>query len=262
MQCDIFNKVEELADSRYRWKVVANHCESADVDHKPDLARYPIDVPAAEEAYTRDINKDDPNIGRCAWAWMNSYVEVKNAESKSPFFFARNKDANGRQKFLRQGEGGKKARGQFIKYATEAMLRQHRTHYYSVYLAEMSVRIFRWDRVGCIVSEPIDLKNHPKDFLNILYRLATSVKECGVDETVQLATEAEIALVESYDPGDNQSLRDYRDLMLGDQLGYPIYKASMTPVLSASLRLTSACRSHVPVCPLTAPTHKVRRRRT
>lgn len=183
---------------------------------------------------------------------MNSYVEVKNTEAKSPFFFARNKDASGRQKFLRQGEGGKKARGQFIQYATEAMLRQHRTHYYSVYIADMHARVFRWDRVGCIASEPIDLKRHAKVFLNILYRLATSADEGGVDETVQLASEEEIALVEDYDPGDNQSLREYRDLMLGDQLCYPIYKVTMDPVLSASSILTSTHRSHAPLCPLMA----------
>ncbi|EKM48714.1 uncharacterized protein PHACADRAFT_108415, partial [Phanerochaete carnosa HHB-10118-sp] len=172
--CHIFNAVEELAGSKFRWKVVANHGESAEVDHKPDLARYPIDILAAEHAYTRDVIKDDKNIARCAWAWMNSYVEVKNAEVKSPFFFAHNIDKDGRQKFLRHSDIGRKARGQFIKYATEAMLRQHRTHYYSFYLSEMSARVFRWDRVGCIASEPIDLRENPEDFLDILYRLATS----------------------------------------------------------------------------------------
>ncbi|EKM56602.1 uncharacterized protein PHACADRAFT_194195, partial [Phanerochaete carnosa HHB-10118-sp] len=222
--CDIFNAVEELAKSKFRWKVVANHGESAEVDHKPDLARYPVDVPAAVLAYTRDMTKDDPNIARCAWAWMNSYVEVKNAEVKSPFFFAHNIDKDGRQKFLRHSDIGRKARGQFIKYATEAMLRQHRTHYYSFYLSEMSARVFRWDRVGCIASEPIDLRENPEDFLDILYRLATSPDHGGVDNTVQLANADEISVLESYQPGDNLALQEYHESMLDDQLSYPIYK--------------------------------------
>ncbi|EKM56597.1 uncharacterized protein PHACADRAFT_207802 [Phanerochaete carnosa HHB-10118-sp] len=255
--CDIFNEVEELAGSRYRWKVVANHGESAEIGHKPDLARYPIDIPAAALAYNRDVAKDDPNIARCAWAWMNSYVEVKNAERKSPFFFARNIGKDGRQKFLRHGDVGKKARGQFIKYVTEAMLRQHRTHYYSFYLSKMSACVFRWDRVGCIASEPIDLKKNPKAFLNILYRLATSEDGGGVDDTVQLASEEDISLVNDYDPKGNQSLQEYRDLLLDDRPSYPIYKASILQHPLATLGLTEADRSSASLCLLMAPRRKV-----
>ncbi|GJE86573.1 hypothetical protein PsYK624_026530 [Phanerochaete sordida] len=228
--CDILNKVEELAGSDYRWMVVANHGESAEVDHRPDLARYPININAAKQAYMRDMDKDDANIARCAWAWMNCYIEVKNAESKSPFFFGRNLDKKGLQKFLRQGETGKQARGQFIKYLTEASLRQQRTHYFSIYISDMAARVFRWDRVGCIASEPIDLKKHPKVFLNILYRLATTADQGGVDQTVMLATEDEVAPLEAYDPAGNKSLQDYRDFMLEDLASYPIYKVTCPAV--------------------------------
>ena len=152
LQCDIFNTIEEIAGSGYRWKIVANHGESLDVDHRPDMARYSTDVPQAKSAYGRKVGRpDDPNIARCAWAWMSSYVEVKNGADSSGFYFG-DRDGDGHFRFLRDSEKGKIARAQFIKYATEAMLRQHRTHYYSIYISDMSVRVFRWDRVGCVAT--------------------------------------------------------------------------------------------------------------
>ncbi|EKM56996.1 uncharacterized protein PHACADRAFT_119131 [Phanerochaete carnosa HHB-10118-sp] len=230
LQCDIFNAVEELAGSRYRWKIVADHAESAEVDHRPDLARYPLDIPAASAMYTHKVGKDDPNIARCAWAWMSSLVEVKNSDENSAFHFLPSKDQAGEQKFLRDSDVGRKTRAQFIKYAIEGMLRQHRTHFYTFYFSGMYARVFRWDRVGCIASEPIDLEKNAKQFLNILYRLATSTDDYGSDNTVQLASQKDISLVEAYDPEGNEYLQEYKDMMLKDRLYYPIYKVSLPAV--------------------------------
>ncbi|GJE86587.1 hypothetical protein PsYK624_026670 [Phanerochaete sordida] len=228
--CNILNAVERLAGSRYRWKVVANHVESRDVDHRPDLARYPINIDDAKLAYTRDMEKYDAEIARCAWAWMCSLIEVKNADDKAAFHFRSCRDKDGIQKFLRDSDVGKKARAQFIKFYIEAALRQHRTHFYTFYIADMYVRVFRWDRVGCIASEPIDLEKNPRQFLNILYRLATSSEDYGADDTVFCASEEDVSEVEAYDPGDNQYFKDYKDMMLDDQLSYPIYKVSCPTV--------------------------------
>ena len=223
LQCDTFNIVEEIAGSSYRWKIVANHGESPDVDHRPDLARYPKDVLQAKSAYNRKVGRpDDPNIARCAWAWMSSYVEVKNGAESSGFHFG-DRDSDGHFRFFRDSDKGKIARAQFIKYATEAMLRQHRTHYYSIYISDMSVRVFRWDRVGCVATEPIDLRKDHKTFLNLLHRLATAEDNYGTDKTVTRATVAEISPIRLY-KSDNKDLKEYQEMMLDDLHAYPIYK--------------------------------------
>ncbi|EKM56998.1 uncharacterized protein PHACADRAFT_208163 [Phanerochaete carnosa HHB-10118-sp] len=230
LQCEIFNAVEEIANSNYRWKIVANHGESNEVDHRPDLARYVININAAKAAYGRKVRRpDDSNIARCAWAWMSSFVEIKNEAEASGFHFSDTRDENGELLFLRDSEDGKIARAQFIKYATEAMLRQHRTHYYSIYIAGMSARVFRWDRVGCLVTEPIDLRHDYNAFLDLLHCLATANDDYGADQTVERATEADILPVRLYE-SDNVDLEEYRDMMLDDPEVYPIYKVKCPAV--------------------------------
>lgn len=227
--CDILNIIEEIAQSGYRWKIVANHAESSEIDHRPDLARYPINEPAAEVAFGRRVRRpDEPNIARCAWAWMSSFVEVKNTAEAAGFHFG-TRGEEGDFLFLRDSEDGKIARAQIIKYATEAMLRQHRTHYYSVYIAGMSARVFRWDRVGCLVTEPIDLSKDYKTFLNILHRLATAEDNYGADSTVERTTAADILPIRLYTT-DNQDLKDYREMILEDMSCYPIHKVKCPAV--------------------------------
>ena len=230
----MFNIVEEIAHSDYRWKIVANHIESPEIDHRPDLARYPKDDPQAKAAYNRKVKRpDDPNIARCAWAWMSSYIEVKNDVENSGFYFGE-RDADGNFLFLQEKDESKPARAQFIKYATEAMLRQHRTHYYSIYMSGMSVRVFRWDRVGCISTEPIDLKKDYKTFLNLLHRLATAEDDYGTDKTVERATAAEILPIRHFKT-KNEHLEEYREMMLDDLDAYPIYKVMESISVLAAL---------------------------
>ncbi|GJE86570.1 hypothetical protein PsYK624_026500 [Phanerochaete sordida] len=228
--CNILNIVELIAGSDYRWKIVANLGESSEVDHRPDLARYPINIKEAKAAYRRKVKHPAfMNIARCAWAWMASFIEVKNNEEFSGFFFSLIPDENGEIPFLRNTEKAKIARAQFIKYATEALLRQHRTHYYSFYIAGMAVRVFRWDRVGCLVSEPIDLAADHVTFLDILHRLATAEDNYGADDTVVRATSADIGPVREFKT-TNDDLRDYQEMMLDDLESYPIYKVSCPTV--------------------------------
>ncbi|GJE86589.1 hypothetical protein PsYK624_026690 [Phanerochaete sordida] len=228
--CNILNTVESIAGSNHRWKIVANLGESSEIDHHPDLARYPTDIKEAKAAYRRNVRQPAfSNIARCAWAWMTSLIDVKNSEEVTGFYFSLVPDENGGIPFLRDTEQAKIARAQFIKYATEALLRQHRTHYYSFYIAGMAVRVFRWDRVGCLVSEPIDLAADHETFLDILHRLATAEDDYGADDTVVLATSADIDPVREFKT-TNDDLWDYKEMMLNDLESYPIYKVTCPTV--------------------------------
>ncbi|EKM57055.1 uncharacterized protein PHACADRAFT_92447 [Phanerochaete carnosa HHB-10118-sp] len=227
--CDIFNAVEILVKSANRWKIVADHPETCDVDHKPDLALYPDDQPHSIRAYMHEVNHQNPNVARCAWGWMYSYVEVKINEADAGFHFSPSSAEEGESKLLRETEEGRNARASFIKYVTTAMLRQHRTHYYSFYIAGLWARAFRWDRVGCIVSEPIDLRTQSSVFLDILYRLAKS-NAWGLEDTVTLASADDIKQLQAFDsPEEHYTV--HRDTILRFQISYPIYKVSC-PALS------------------------------
>ncbi|EKM57057.1 uncharacterized protein PHACADRAFT_208209 [Phanerochaete carnosa HHB-10118-sp] len=282
--CDAFNAVEELAETRNRWKNIAHIPEDAHTDHRPDIGSYcealegavvayqdgvrPLkrkrarsgkveptrtsrskrakmpktkgDDPVASEAsdsegsdsdseYEEDEMVNDGYRARTAWGWLVSFVEVKDDEKDSGFHFEQEADKDGKPMLLRDGDKPRAARAQFIKYFTEAMLRQHRTHYFAFYIAGTWARVFRWDRLGCLVSPAINLSKDSEIFYNIVYRISR-LNAWGFDETAVLASSEDVQKLEGYNNVD-EYLQQYRDMILDYRAFYPIYKVSC-PIVS------------------------------
>ena len=172
-----------------------------------------------EEVKKSSASKErKPYIARCAYPWMITAIEVKTASAETGFGFTED------EPLLRQVDKSVDVRSQFATYAAEIMLRQHRTHLFMFYIAGWRARVFRWDRNGAIVSEPIDLRKKLKTLLDLMYRLiVANPKDQGFDTTATLATEAEIAKLNSYQT-TNIYLKRYKRLMLDNKGDYPIFK--------------------------------------
>ncbi|KAH8100038.1 hypothetical protein BXZ70DRAFT_973311, partial [Cristinia sonorae] len=66
----------------------------------------------------------------------------------------------------------------------EIQLRQHRTFVFSFYIYRSTACLMRWDRVGAIVSEPIDLETESPKFYEFFYRLGAATDlQLGFDPT-------------------------------------------------------------------------------
>lgn len=207
---------------------VSNWRESSFMDLRPDLVMYPTDDAQAREAYEFDKTKSNAkrsrkrHIARCAWSWMMTFVECKCKEDGSPFFFF-SKDGE----LLREGADAILGRAQIAKYASEIQLRQHRTHLFSMYFCRGYMRLLRWDRAGCIVSDPINLLENPEVLLNFIYRLARlSPEQLGYDASAAIATAKDVEKLEAYH-SLNDDLMQYRNHMLLCQKEYPIHKGSV-----------------------------------
>jgi hypothetical protein len=163
-----------------------------------------------------DLAGTNPHAARAAWAWMLSAGEVKPNDTKAGFHFK----SNG---FLKSGDIAVAARAQHGKYATEIMLRQHRTHLFTFYISGCWARVFFWDRNGCIASSAVNLNTSPELFQTFIFRLLklTKIKQ-GFDNTARLATPEEIAPLREWNP-DNKYLREYRDAILTSESLFPIY---------------------------------------
>lgn len=222
-----------MAEASGTFKDVADWAESGHIDIKPDMVMYFDDIEDAVNAYSIPPENEQtpserrskispkrmPYRGRCAWAWMKLFIEVKRTERTSGFKFTS-------PGFLNDGIDAELSRAQIAKYSSEIQLRQHRTHLFSLFICGMYARILRWDRTGAIVSEVIDLKKDWKVLYTFIYRFSKmSPSKQGYDTTAELATEDEIKKLRAYS-SPNPSLMSFRDHMLYDLEGYPVYKVS------------------------------------
>lgn len=82
--------------------------------------------------------------------------------------------------------------GQIATYAAELCARQHRTHCFSISIYGTTVRLFRWDRAGVIISRSFDLHERPELLCLFAWRYchATDAQR-GFDVTVTKATREE-----------------------------------------------------------------------
>ena len=163
-----------------------------------------------------------PYVARCAYQWMVTAVVVKRAGAESGFGFAPD------EPLLRTGDQAETVRIRFEKSAGEIMLRQHRTHLYTIFIAGWYARLFRWDRNGAVVSHPIDIRTDWKQLFNFIYRLARASPAIqGFDPTVTLATAAEVAKLRAHEAG-NEHLEEHKKLILENIDDYPIYKVRLS----------------------------------
>lgn len=237
--CGVFNDIATSAGYYRRFKIVANHPESSDVDFKSDMALYSTDS-AAQEAYSRDVENESPDVARCAWAWMLCPIEVKCGDEDAGYGFdVPVSPGPGKKRtipFLRETPKSREARAQFVKYCVEIMLRQHRTHVFAIYIADSSARFFRFDRAGCIASKPINMRDDFMHFRNLLFRLVNlPPAELGFDDTVMLADAAALRALRAHRPKAPKILKQYyNDYFNSDTIRYPIYKVTCPVVDIAS----------------------------
>ena len=189
---------------------------------------YP-DTMEAREAFRHDIDYTGTSAGtsessaRTAWGWMTAAVEVRSKARRSAFYFG---DDEG---FLRDNDEGRKDEAQFSRHAAEIFLCQHRVFVFLVYVCKTKARLARWDRTGCVVSTPIDLKTEPSKLLNFVFRLGLmSPKELGYDTTAVLATPAEVQRLSSIHHVNRYALNRAEEILRPEtRMFHPIYKARL-----------------------------------
>lgn len=227
-QCNAFT--DALKGSPYVVKDVAMWREpGTESDTMPDLAIYP-DEPTAKAAYTYEnasslrVSQDcHPYIASVAWAWLIFPIEIKGT-SPSAFLF----DSQHPTDVLNESEGGRKARTQQANYIAEVLLRQHRTHVFSVHICKRRARLLRWDRAGILYTEPLSIADHPNLLLNFIYRVARLSRDAmGYDTSVTLATTKDIDYIRNYTPQPQHSVwKRFATEMLRHKHSFPIYKVS------------------------------------
>lgn len=111
-----------------------------------------------------------------------------------------------------------KTYGQVISYCVAMRECQDRTHCFALLiLGNQYVRVLRWDQVGIIVTERIDVLDHPEKFGKFLWLFdGLSDSERGIDPTISPATKAHKdaawkLLTQKYGipPHSKQSLRKF-----------------------------------------------------
>ncbi|KAI0690793.1 hypothetical protein BC835DRAFT_160717 [Cytidiella melzeri] len=214
--------------TRFVFRDVSAWPEKAEDDMNIDVAMY-SDASEARRAYNSDIPseilQENPHVARAAWAWMKVGLKVEGRDQESAF---RSTESG---PFLRDTGDGREAQAQLAEHASQLMVRQHRVFAFIIYISNGKARLTRWDRAGCIVSTPIDLKKNPEQLLNFVYRLALMPRaELGEDPTVELATEEEVQkLRDDYELKNPYAIARAKDI-LDNEVLYPIYKVACTSV--------------------------------
>ncbi len=152
---------------------------------------------------------------RTAWAWMKCGIEVKYNTSISAFSF------DGSSPFLRPDT---EAQAQIAKYATEMMLRQHRTFVFIIYIWRDQVRLTRWDRAGCIVSTAVNFVANPEKLLDFIHRLSLmSDEELGYNPAFTVASEEEVNALKSLTHVNSYAASLANEILANQRL-FPIHK--------------------------------------
>ncbi|KAK0185140.1 hypothetical protein F5146DRAFT_1071581, partial [Armillaria mellea] len=103
------------------------------------------------------------------------------------------------EEWVPQTQSSSEYRGQLAGYAGTTMNAQHRRHLFTLSLGPDGVRFFKWERTYAVVSRAFNLTTEGKYLVEFLYRFSKlSDFRRGKDDTVTLATEAEIALAKEF----------------------------------------------------------------
>ena len=117
-------------------------------------------------------------------------MEFKYGKSADPF-------VTNEKFFLKLFNNTCDVRSQIVLYATQQQAYQFRSSIFSVGIFGTVARIFRWDRSGCQVTEPIDYSadkgnRQLAEFFLRLDRLADNPEARGWDPTIKVATANEV----------------------------------------------------------------------
>lgn len=196
-------------------------------DRRPALALYESHE-AARAAYTlpadADLSKADEgrraHLAAVAWPWMLSTIEIAKSDSQSAFGSGGTLCETGTTTF----------RTSTYRFVTRVFKCQQRQHLFTVHISGQLARLARWDRAGCVITEPIDLRGCPELLLDFVYRLARASRaQQGYDPHAQLATPDEVDKLKEYKT-ENKWLKEYHESILKAIAEYPIYKASRVAI--------------------------------
>ncbi|EPS95907.1 hypothetical protein FOMPIDRAFT_100056 [Fomitopsis schrenkii] len=164
-----------------------------------------------------------------------------NENSSSPLSSEQQRGATNKAKkprkrppvvLLPTGNAAQQSLGQIAEYVAKAFRRQHRLHFFTLYVFAGQARIIRWDHAGAIISTPFDFAQDPALLYQVIWRYASMTRvQRGYDPSAVLATKEEIEEMRAFQCKPHESwLARARDNAL-DKPGWPVYKVIM-PVKS------------------------------
>ncbi|CAL1700736.1 unnamed protein product [Somion occarium] len=159
---------------------------------------------------------------------IHCWSEIKGHRRKDAFYMCDPEDPT--VDTLEKDEGDSAdSRGQLISYATALLSRQHRVFAFSLHFFGRYVRILRWDRSGCVVSEAIDYQQDPDGLAEFFWRYShLTPEQRGFDTSAVRATKGEEALLSfGLDAFIKESPRDVKYLRPRDDPTYVAYKITM-----------------------------------
>jgi len=153
-----------------------NPSSDEDAKYKPDITFHDTDTPNFENHLA-------------SFQRMEMFVEFKRGNTSDPFH------TDNHLPFEKLFETTCNTRGQIVLYSTRLQTYQFRTWAFSVGIFGDVARLFRWDRAGAIVSEPISYcEEGNRDLAEFLCRFDRMDRtRRGWDPTVFNATPEEAA---------------------------------------------------------------------
>ncbi|TFY58446.1 hypothetical protein EVG20_g8145 [Dentipellis fragilis] len=215
----------------YVLKATGNTCEASPDDRTPGLYFSRRDD---ETVFTRIIEKTpyDNNQATVDLAHMISPIEVQLDKDPKSFEYSSESET----------DSVADSHGEMARYATEVLRRQHRQFVVSAFIQNSTVRFYRWDRAGVIVSEPVDFHAEPEHLMRFFYWLALADRDqgSGYDTTVARATAEDIQHLETFKHTLDHSIADdppavvdaqtfyleHVKAILDNQINYPVYKVN------------------------------------
>ncbi|KAF9553266.1 hypothetical protein CPC08DRAFT_645826, partial [Agrocybe pediades] len=190
---------------------IVNTSQHSDVQNyvnmknKPDLAIYPKSM----------IEKK----GKTQFDIMISAFEIKLA--LDPFSDSGD-EQTGQYAFEPDAEERTECRGQLATYTRVVLSRQHRTHFFMVFMSDPIARLIRFDRDGAIVSACFNYREEGHILCEFLWRLSNVSEEMrGSDPTVTPATPAQAALARrmlaKWKPKENKKRKVYKLAIHGEE---------------------------------------------
>jgi len=142
--------------------------------YKPDVTFY-------------DAKKSLPEERVTSFQQIELFVEFKRGPTSDPFY------RDNKIPFQKSFNATCASRGQMVLYSTRLQMYQFRTCVFSVGIFGNVARIFRWDRAGAIMSEPIMYSEKGnRELVEFFYRFNLADRaQRGWDQTVSDATPEE-----------------------------------------------------------------------